>query len=321
MADLILHHYATSPFSEKVRLVLGHKRLAWRSVIVPMVLPKPDVIALTGGYRRTPFLQIGADIYCDTALICRLLDRLQPEPPLYPHTAPGIAEIVAQWADASLFWAAVPYAMRAGGGPDIMAKAEPQQDDGSPLPERMKAFGADRAAMMGATRVAGAADLKNALLAYLERIERMLADGRPFLLGALVSIADFSVAQSVWFLRLAPSLAGLLAPFPKVVAWHDRIAAPGHGRSEAMSSAEALRIAAQTTTAHAPTEFDATQGFALGDEVAVTPLDYAHDASVGRLVGLGHDDVVIERTDPRAGTLHVHFPRIGFHVKKTVPAV
>ena len=321
MADLILHHYATSPFSEKVRLVLGHKRLAWRAVVVPMMMPKPDVLALTGGYRRTPFLQVGADIYCDSALICRLLDRLQPEPPLVPHTASGIAEAVAQWADASLFWAAVPYAMRAGGAPHIMAKAEPEQDDGSPLPERMKAFGADRAAMMGATRVPGPADLKVALTTYLDRLERMLADGRPFLLGPLASIADFSIAQSVWFLRLAPPVADeLLAPFPKVLAWHDRLAAPGHGRVESISSAQALQVAAETTTPHAPTEFDTAQGFALGDEVGITPLDYAHDTSIGRLVGLSYDEVVIERRDARAGTLHVHFPRIGFQVKKTAPA-
>jgi len=84
MSDLILHHYAGSPFSEKVRLILGFKRLPWRSVIVPSILPKPDVVALTGGYRRTPFMQIGADIYCDTALMCRELDARKPEPPLYP---------------------------------------------------------------------------------------------------------------------------------------------------------------------------------------------------------------------------------------------
>ena len=73
MSDLILHHYPMSPFSEKVRLILGHKQLAWKSVLIPSVMPKPDVVALTGGYRRTPFLQIGADIYCDTALIARRL--------------------------------------------------------------------------------------------------------------------------------------------------------------------------------------------------------------------------------------------------------
>jgi len=88
MAELILHHYWMSPFAEKVRLLLGYKKLAWRSVLIPPVMPKPDVTALTGGYRKTPFLQIGADIYCDTALIARVLDALQPAPTLYPASAP-----------------------------------------------------------------------------------------------------------------------------------------------------------------------------------------------------------------------------------------
>ena len=91
MSELVLHHYGTSPFSEKVRLVLGMKRLEWRSVTVPRMLPKPDVVALTGGYRRTPFLQIGADIYCDSLLMCRVIDRLAPEPPLYPRESSGLA--------------------------------------------------------------------------------------------------------------------------------------------------------------------------------------------------------------------------------------
>ena len=62
MTDLILHHYPTSPFSEKVRLVLGMKRLSWRSVTVPILMPKPDVVALTGGYRRTPFMQNSGEV-------------------------------------------------------------------------------------------------------------------------------------------------------------------------------------------------------------------------------------------------------------------
>ena len=85
MAELVLHHFATSPFSEKVRLVLGYKRLAWKSVLIPSILPKPDLVALTGGYRKTPVLQLGADIFCDTALICEALEHLQPTPSLYPH--------------------------------------------------------------------------------------------------------------------------------------------------------------------------------------------------------------------------------------------
>ena len=102
MSDLILHHYPMSPFAEKVRLILGFKQLPWRSVLIPPVMPKPDVVALTGGYRKTPVLQVGADIYCDTALIARLLESRQPTPSLYPATAP-LAPLLAQWADGTLF--------------------------------------------------------------------------------------------------------------------------------------------------------------------------------------------------------------------------
>ena len=56
--ELILHHYAMSPFAEKIRAILGYKGLSWRSVDIPVVMPKPDLTALTGGYRKTPVLQI-----------------------------------------------------------------------------------------------------------------------------------------------------------------------------------------------------------------------------------------------------------------------
>jgi hypothetical protein len=62
VADLILHHYDEAPFAEKIRLVFGIKGLSWQSVIIPAALPKPDLMPLTGGYRRTPVLQIGADV-------------------------------------------------------------------------------------------------------------------------------------------------------------------------------------------------------------------------------------------------------------------
>ena len=71
MTDIILHHYDTSPYAEKVRTGLGLKGLAWASVELPQIMPKPNLTALTGGYRKTPVLQFGADIYCDSQLIMR----------------------------------------------------------------------------------------------------------------------------------------------------------------------------------------------------------------------------------------------------------
>src|ERR1051326_3820360 len=83
MTDVILHHYDISPYSEKVRLGLGLKGLAWASVEMPVIMPKPDLTALTGGYRKAPVLQIGADIYCDSQLIMRELERRHPSPSFY----------------------------------------------------------------------------------------------------------------------------------------------------------------------------------------------------------------------------------------------
>jgi glutathione S-transferase len=304
MADLILHHYPGSPFSEKVRLVLGFKGSAWRSVIVPAILPKPDVLALTGGYRRTPFMQIGADIYCDSALMCRVIDALQPEPPLYPQATSGLADIVAQWADSTLFWAAVPYTMQPAGITHVLKDA---------TPEMLKAFGADRAAMNPNLRRPTAADGAAAVRTYWTRLEHLLGDGRPFLLGALPCIADFSAAQSLWFMHLAPPVATLLDAFPTLAAWYARVHEFGHGTFTKMTSGEAIAVAAQGR--HAPLAFTPEAGLAPGDAVTVTPTDYAHDAVAGRLVGLSADAVVIERTDARAGTVHVHFPRIAFQIK------
>jgi glutathione S-transferase len=303
--ELVLHHYPTSPFSEKVRLVLGMKGMRWRSVMVPTVLPKPDVVALTGGYRRTPFMQIGADIYCDSALMCRVVDRLVPEPPLYPESTHGLAAIVSQWADQSFFWTAVPFTMQPAGAAHLFA--------GVP-PEAVKAFGADRAAMSPAFRRPPLRDQAAAFHDYLGRLEHLLADDRPFLLGALPSIADFSAVQSIWFVRRAPPVATHLESYRRVDVWYERVTAFGHGSAEPMTSAEAIALA-KATTSFAPCSVDAGAGLAAGTTVGVTPADYAHDEVVGSLVGLDAGEVVVERDDARAGTVHVHFPRIGFHVK------
>jgi glutathione S-transferase len=305
MTDLILHHFDSSPFSEKVRLVLGFKQLTWRSVKVPVMLPKPDAVALTGGYRRTPFLQIGADIYCDTALMCRVIDQRAPEPPLYPAAATGLQHIVAQWADAGLFWAAAPYTMQPVGIAHVIGNASP---------DAIKALAADRAAMTAGMRRPTPVDAAAQLADYCGRLESMLA-GHRFLLGDQPCIADFAAAHALWFIRLAPPLAALLAPFSRLAGWYERVIGFGHGREEPFGSGDAIAIAA-AASGHAPTAVEPGLGLPTGAEVTVSATDYAADLVPGTLVGLSTGEVVIERRDERAGTVHVHFPRIGYQVKK-----
>src|ERR1700677_3478150 len=103
MEELILHHYDFSPFSEKIRLFFGIKNLSSRPVTIPPILPKPDLVALTGGYRHTPVMQIDADMYCDTRLIADELDRRFPERPLLCPQSRGLALPVETWAERDLF--------------------------------------------------------------------------------------------------------------------------------------------------------------------------------------------------------------------------
>ncbi|MEW6707141.1 MAG: glutathione S-transferase family protein [Pseudomonadota bacterium] len=310
MTQLVLHHYASSPFSEKVRLVLGFKGLGWTGVTVPVIAPKPDVVALTGGYRKTPLLQIGADIYCDTALIARVVERIAPQPTLFPASAP-MAPMLAQWADSTLFWTMIPYVMGQPAGLAALFGKAP--------PEAVKAFRADRAAFTAHMPRPTPADATAQFGTYLGWLDAQLADGRPFLLGNEPSIADFSVAHCLWYVRRAPPVAGILDPHARLNAWHQRVLSFGHGHGEKIDSAEAIRIAAAARE-HRKSEVTPGQGFEPGEPVTVAATDYGTDPVAGTLVGLSTDEVVIERHDARAGTVHVHFPRIGFQIKKDTTA-
>lgn len=306
MAQLILHHYPTSPFAEKIRLILGAKKLDWESVHIPMIMPKPDVIALTGGYRRTPVLQIGADIYCDTALICDVLEHLAPEPALYPPSHKGLARVLAQWADTSLFQAAMAYNFQPKGALSIF-----------PDPEQLKSFAQDRAAMRNNAPRIPAPDATATYKSYLRRIANMLED-QPYLLGESPCIADYAVYHPLWFSRTRiPVMADILDATPGVLAWMDRIAAIGHGTSVKMSSEAALQVAhASTPQALVDEVFQDEHGIALGSDVVVTAESFGLEPTAGVLVAATRTRYTLKRKDVRAGTVHVHFPRTGFILKK-----
>ena len=300
----ILHHFELSPFSEKLRTIFGLKRLAWRSVLVPMAMPKPDVVALTGGYRKTPFLQIGADIYCDTALIAQVVDALAPTPPLFPASA-AMAPAVAAWADGTVFWQAIMNTQS--------AQARAALFNGM-APEAVRQLRDDRAAFTAQARRPNVVDAQAQLQTTLQMAERALAS-QPWLLGAEPSVADFSVYHGLWFIGRAGMADALLAAYPAVLAWMARIAALGHGQRQEMSSAEAIALAA-AATAHEPVQVQPGLGFQAGDRVTVSTPDYGPESVTATLVGLGMNRITLERSDPRAGTVHVHFPRNGFNLRK-----
>ena len=308
MSNLILHHYPMSPFAEKVRAVLGFKQLAWQSVTIPSVSPKPDLVALTGGYRKTPVLQIGADIYCDTALICDVLEHHQPTPTLYPEGQKGLARTLAQWADSTLFWAAMGYNLQKPGLAELF--------DGVPA-EAVKAFAADRGAMaQGMTRTRPA-DATSAYKSYLRRLADML-DGQDFLLGSAPCMADFAAYHTLWFTRTqVPGMAGILQATPPVLAWMDRMAALGHGQMSRLSASESVAVCAGSALATAPKDefFQDDHGIALGSRVSISAESFGTEPTVGELVAATRTRYTLRREDARAGVVQVHFPRLGYVLK------
>ena len=308
MSDLILHHYPNSPFSEKVRLVLAYKQLAWKSVIMPSIMPKPDVQALTGGYRRAPVLQIGADLYCDSALICDVLEHLQPQPTLYPAAQKGLARVLAQWADSTLFWAAMAYNLQPKGAQALFTGAPP---------EAAHAFGADRAAMSAGMTRLRAPDASAAYKSYLRRLANML-EGQDYLLGHAPGVADFSAYHPLWFTRHRVAVLGdILDATPAVLAWMDRMAALGPGQMSKMSAIDSVAACADATRASVLNDslFQDEHGIPLGSRVTVGAESFGAEVTEGELVAATRMHYTLRRHDARAGTVQVHFPRLGYVLK------
>jgi glutathione S-transferase len=304
--DIILHHYPQSLYSEKVRLILGLKNLDWKSVLIPMVAPKPDLTPLTGGYRRTPVLQIGADIYCDTALIAEVLERIAPERSLYQRGQEGVIQTVAQWGDNNLFWAAIAYFFQTDGVTAALAKLPPEQ---------VEIYRRDRAELMRTRPLSSFPETKATLALYLQRLQQMLAGGQPFLLGDAATLADVCCYHPLWILRAVPPLATVVESSPLVLAWMDRVKRIGHGRPAAISASDALDIARDSAPATVKSEASDIPGIALGDEIEVMPSDYGLDPVKGELVLVEANHVAVRRHDERVGTVVVHFPRIGYLIR------
>ena len=306
----ILHHYSFSPFAEKARVMLGFKKLAWKSVEIPPVLPKPDVVALTGGYRKTPILQIGADIYCDTALIARVLERIAPTPSLFTYGDSLAVQASAYFADHVLFSITVPIGFAPGGGMNKRFFADA-------TPEYLASFGKDRAAMRqgGTVRRGPLHECLGNLPGMLAKVEAQLRG--PFLFGDVACIADFSLYNALWPIWKPEDTRKLLDPYPKAKAFVARMEAIGYGKFGEISSTEAIQIA-KSSAPQAVTDATAleTNGIALGQQASVMPTDSGLDPVTGELLKASADEYVLRRIDARAGTVHVHFPRLGYQLNK-----
>ena len=301
MSGMILHHYDTSPFSEKVRLMFGLKGLSWDSVQAPVIMPKPELTPLTGGYRRIPVLQIGADIYCDTQVILAEIEARAPS----PKAVSGADWMVNFWADRQFFSVTVPIIFGALGDattPEFIADRE--KLSGRPFNvEAMKA---------------AAGIMRPQWRAQAAWIEAGLAGG-DWLSGEAPGLADIAAYMNIWFLaRNLPDLADeLLAGLPRTQGWRGRVAAIGHGQRREINGADALAAAKAAAPGPAPAHDPSDPlGLSPGAAVTVCADDYGRDPVSGTLVAATPHRIVIARTSPELGETRIHFPRAGYIVGK-----
>lgn len=313
---MILHHYPNSPFAEKIRAILGYKNLPWQSVMAPDMMPKPNLQALTGGYRRIPVLQIGADIYCDTALIVQVIEAAYPAAPLYAVSNAGVVDMLAQWADDALFWAAMGYNFK--GAAALFANRPPQEAE-----QQAKLFAQDRSAMFGATPRQRPNDASSAYKIYLQRISTALGH-QDFLMGSQPCLADFACYHPLWFTQTrVPQMAVIFDHVPNIRPWLGRMQAFSDAakvRCTDLTAEQALDISRATKPAldggMDQTDFCNEHGIELGDTVAVCAEKFGLEASIGKLVAATSTRYTLRREDAKAGVVHVHFPRVGFALKR-----
>jgi glutathione S-transferase len=306
-SEIILHNYPQSPVAEKARVALGIKNLPWRSVEIPRLAPKPLLTKLTGGYRRTPVMQIGADIYCDTQCILRELERRHPSPTFFPTDDAGLMWCLSRWTDGALFDLSVKVILGSAG-------------DGLP-----KDFAEDRGRLYLGSDWAEGLKAANAALPHLASQFRaplswanaQLSDGRTFLLGKAPAAIDAQLFHVIWFLRGRwDNGPAFLSEFTHLERWEKNVGKIGHGTMSEMSPEDAIDRAA----AHEPITSPATdpldpQGLVPGMRVTVSPdLDGGEQPVEGEIVSATCDTATILRHDPDVGNIGVHFPRAGYRV-------
>jgi len=304
MTTVILHHYPQSPVAEKVRVVLGIKSLSWHSVEIPRLPPKPELMPLTGGYRRTPVMQIGADVYCDSQCIIRELERRFPQPTLFSADTGHLDWGLSRWTDGPLFTSAIAVVLGAA-----------QQLPADFAADRGQLYFGDNFNLdeLQVTLDANVAQLRGQLCWF----DQQLSSGKDFLHGSTPALIDALAFYIVWFIRGRwQGGPEFLSQFKNLQQWEQNVMSIGHGSSENMTPANALAVALRSNpTSETTTDASDPQGLEPGMTVRIAPEGDGGDPEVtGTVVSFGSNHIAIGRTDKQTGDVVVHFPRVGYRV-------
>lgn len=300
-STIILHHYENSPYAEKIRLMFGMTELPWCSLLSPVWPPRPNVDPLTGGYRRIPVAQIGADIFCDTALIAQEVAALSNNRALTCSDLESSALELMHQAETETFFAAI------GAVPPHRLLWTMLQQFG---PIGTYRFVKDRSGLLkgGTLKSPAAADAKPLLQDLLGKLEEQLKT-QPWINGDSASIADLTVYHPLWLHKNCNRDS--LDCGPQVRQWFGAVEKLGHGQRQEITQADAFD-AAKTDPRPLPESIDAP--VTLGSNVEVAPQDYGVTPVAGTLAAITDERIIVARETEQFGLLHVHFPNNAYAI-------
>lgn len=298
---MILHHYDGSPYAEKIRLMFGLTDSRWQSLIAPAWPPRPNLDPLTGGYRRIPVAQIGADIFCDTAIITEEVAALTGSEALDTSLVDSEALALMTKAEKEVFFSAIRSisplrlitTMLLSFGPIGMSK-----------------FAKDRGQLMrgGSSRAPDPEQAKRIMSDFLAELEQRLTQQEWISRGG-ASVADLTVYHPLWLhvnCTRKPLKAG-----KHVQQWFARVAELGHGHCETIDGAAAHAAAHDNDPRPVS---DTGSDALLGQQVNVAPTDYGVVPVEGQLIAHTESRIIVARETSEFGTLHVHFPTADFGI-------
>jgi glutathione S-transferase len=299
---LILHHYDISPFSQKAQKMMGLKGLDWLSVEMPLIAPKPDVEALTGGYRGTPILQVGADVFIDNWMIARALDSRAPAAPLNPR-GPLEAAALYAWCERLFI-------------PLLHSAFATYKNQWEPdfLADRKQVF---PDVDFDSLHIADP-DRRSQVNAFLGEAAAQLGRGASFLGGETPDGGDVHVWGMIWMIYSAlPDLVPLVERYEEIMDWHERMERLGRGgRTDVTFDAawDALRAGHFQPLPDTPMTEPLRDW--LGARVEVSAGSADRGMATGRLIAVDQHQVVIATTPLGGAEAHVWFPRFGYHLNR-----
>ena len=303
MSELLLHHYWPSPFAHKVRIALRMIGASWTSVEIPRVPPKPLLVPMTAGYRRTPVMQVGADIYCDTQNIARALAEAGYEEALFPNGQRGLVMALSGWIDQSLVELAIRIVITNAIG---NAPAEFIKDRGDLYFEP---------GWSEETLKAGLPAVLLQLGAQAEHAEKAL-ERTGYLVGDRPSWADAGLAFCAWFLRGRwAGGADFLSRYPAIERLEAKLAANAESHEQTMSGEQALAVALAASPSSPTGVQNPACDLSVGQQVLIRPRTQSSDPDiVGRLRYLDMTRISIDHESPETGPVAVHLPLAGYRV-------